>query len=287
MRYQNALGSLVVSVVAALLLAGCGSEVGTTSRTPESSGSGETKLTGKLVMNGSTSMEEVCGALKEALMAHNPDLSVEIQATGSGAAVKALDDGIAQIGNLSRAVKEEENAEGQYAAVTIALDGIAVVVHPDNGVSDLTVEDLKAIYTKEKTNWKDFGGRDAAIHVVGREEGSGTRDGFESIVVKDCLYDVIASSTGNVIAQVKSDENAIGYVSFASVNEEVKALKVGGISPSEESIGDKTYAIQRPFVHAYKKDTTDPNVLGYLEFLKTEEAQSLIKAQKLVPVKFW
>lgn len=290
MRGKQGWALTAATAIALLGITGCNQEVPTGSTAPTTQGSAtETALTGKLILSGSTSMEKVCSALNEAFKSHNPDLTIELQATGSGAAITALGEGTAQIGNLSREVKDAENADGRYAAVTIALDGIAVIVHPENPVADLGLADLAAIFKGEKTNWKDFGGADAAIHAVGREEGSGTRDGFESVVgVEDaCEYGSIANSTGNVVTKVASDKNAVGYVSFASVSEGVKALQVGGVAPAEATIADKSYALQRPFVHAYKKDTTDPNVLAYLAFLQTDEAQNLIKAQDLVPQKFW
>ncbi len=261
--------------------AGTGSAAGDTNSTPE--------LTGTLVMSGSTSMETVCGALNEAFGAKHPNLTIDLQATGSGAAITALNDGTAQIGNLSRAVKDSENPDGKYEAITIALDGIAVIVHKDNTAADLTSEQLASIFQKEVTNWKDVGGPDKAITVIGRETGSGTRDGFEEVVgvADECQYDATLDSTGAVVARVASDEGAIGYVSFASVGEGVKALKVGGVAPSESTIADKTYVIQRPFVHAYLKDTKDTRVQAYIEFLKTDEAQNIIRDSDLVPQKFW
>ena len=279
-------------------LTGCtAGEVGANSSVPGTdtgkSGSGDTstaaKLTGSLVMAGSTSIEKVCGALGEAFGDKHPELTIDLQATGSGAAITALNDGTAQIGNLSRAVKDSENPDGKYEAITIALDGIAIIVHKNNAAADLTAEQLASIFKKEVTNWKDVGGPDKAITVIGRETGSGTRDGFEEVVkVKDaCQYDATLDSTGAVVARVASDEGAIGYVSFASVGDGVKALKVGGVTPSESTIADKTYVIQRPFVQAYIKDTKDVRVQAYIEFLKTDEAQKLIRDADLVPQKFW
>ena len=171
-------------------LTGCtAGEVGANSSVPGTdtgkSGSGDTstaaKLTGSLVMAGSTSMEKVCGALGEAFGDKHPELTIDLQATGSGAAITALNDGTAQIGNLSRAVKDSENPDGKYEAITIALDGIAIIVHKNNAAADLTAEQLASIFKKEVTNWKDVGGPDKAITLIGRETGSGTRDGFEAV----------------------------------------------------------------------------------------------------------
>ncbi len=291
----------IMALSAALLLGaaaltGCQSgEVGAGSSAAGSSGKNEpasgeeAKLTGTLTMAGSTSMEKICGSLNEAFGEKNPDLTIDLQFGGSGAAITALNAGTAQIGNLSRAVKDSENPEGKFETITIALDGIAVVVHKNNPVADLTAEQLASIFKKETTNWKDVGGADKTITLIGRETGSGTRDGFEEVLkVKDaCQYDATLDSTGAVVARVASDENAVGYVSFASVGDSVKALKVGGVAPSEPTIAGKTYTIQRPFVQAYLKNTKDTRVQAYVEFLKTDEAQKMILDAGLVPQKFW
>ena len=234
-------------------------------------------------------MTDVCTALNEAFMKKNSGVKVVLNGGGSGASITALGDGSAQVGNLSRAVKDSENADGKYEAITIALDGIAVVVGKDNAVADLTTEQLAKIFKKEITNWKDVGGKDAAISVIGRESGSGTRDGFEDIVkVKDaCQYDVTLNSTGAVVSKVMSDANAIGYVSYSAVSDEIKALKVGGVEINDDNIADKSYALQRPFVHAYLKNTDNELVQAYLQFLQTDEAQNIMKKDKLIPQEFW
>lgn len=282
--------------LAVLSLAGCaGGEVGGTSSTASAGGNGSSgstqaaKLTGTLTMAGSTSMDKICSAINEAFKEENPDLTIDLQFGGSGAAITALNEGKADIGNLSRAVKDSENADGNYEVITIALDGIAVVVHPDNPVKDLSKEQLAAIFSGKTTNWKEVGGNDGSITVIGRESGSGTRDGFEEIVgVKDaCQYAAQLDSTGAVVSRVASDDKAIGYVSLASVSDQVKAVSVGGVTPSMDTVADGSYVLQRPFVHAYKKDTKNQNVLAYLEFLKTSTAQQLMKDEGLVPVEFW
>lgn len=281
--------------LAVVALAGCNSgEVGGTSSNAStgnnSSGSSETaKLTGTLTMAGSTSMDAICSAINEAFKEENPDVTIDLRFGGSGAAITALNEGKADIGNLSRAVKDEENADGNYEVITIALDGIAVVVHPDNPVKDLSKEQLADIFSGKTTNWKDVGGNDGSITVIGRESGSGTRDGFEEIVgVKDaCQYAAQLDSTGAVVSRVASDDKAIGYVSLASVSDQVKAVSVGGVTPSMDTVEDGSYVLQRPFVHAYKKDTKNQLVLAYIEFLKTETAQKLMEDEGLVPVEFW
>ena len=282
-------GSAIAAVaMMATLLAGCNSEVGGTS-TPSTGSSGEETLKGTLVFSGSTSMTDVCTALSEAFKNQYPDVTVTLNGGGSGAAIPALEDGSAQIGNLSRAVKEEENPDGKYEAITIALDGIAVVVNKDNPVTDLTLEQFAQIFKKEVTNWSEFGGADATISVIGREEGSGTRDGFEDIVDvgDECQYDVQLNSTGAVVSRIMSDPNAIGYVSYSAVNDDIKALKVGGVEISDENIENKTYQLQRPFVHAYLNGTDNELVQAYLEFLQTDEAQNIFKEDKLIPQEFW
>ncbi len=284
---KKLLSAAAAAALIAMSLAGCsGGEVGGSSA-PADASSGEAALSGTLVMTGSTSMTDVCTALNAAFMEKYPDVTVTLNGGGSGAAITALDQGSAQIGNLSRAVKDEENPDGKYTAITIALDGIAVIVNKDNPVADLTLEQMAKIFTREITNWKDLGGADAPISLIGREEGSGTRDGFEDIVGADKYdYDVQLDSTGAVKSRVQTDANAIGYISYSAVDDSVSAVKVGGVAISDETIADKSYALQRPFVHAYLKDTDNELVNAYLEFLKSDEAQNIMKEDKLIPQDF-
>lgn len=291
---KKTIGILAAALSAALLLAGCGSEVGGTDA-PSSTASGATSggasesLTGTLKFAGSSSMEGVVNALGEAFKAKNPGISVTVDQQGSGSAVPALNDGTAGIGNLSRKVKAEENADGKYEVINIAIDGIAVVVNPENKVADLTLEQIAQVFKGEITNWKELGGDSDPIYVVGREEGSGTRDGFEEVVgVKGkCKYGTLLKETGDVVSRVASEKAAIGYISFASVSDKVTAVKVGGVPVSDEAIADGSYKLQRPFVQVYRKGTTDALTLAYLEFLKSDEGQSIVKEEKLIPVKFW
>jgi phosphate transport system substrate-binding protein len=278
-----------------MLFTGCQSEVtpdnsaGGTSQTEDSkaeeNSQDESKLTGTLSLTGSTSMAEVCNALGEAFMKKYPGTTVQKGGTGSGEAAPAVLAGTAQIGDLSRAIKEDENPD-QFTAVTIALDGIGVVVNKDNPVAALSKEEIAKIFTGEITNWKELGGNDQAITVVGREESSGTRDGFESIFsVKDeCKYAVVQQETGMVVSKVGSDASAIGYVSLASVDETkgVKALEVDGVKATEENVANGTYVVQRPFVQIYLKGSTDPLVKAWFEFLASEEGQQIIESKKLV-----
>ena len=194
-------------------------------------------------------MEKVIGALGESFMAENPNVTFTYNPTGSGSGIQAVSEGRCDIGLSSRALKDEEKASG-LKETTLALDGIAIIVNPENPVSDLDVETIAKIYTGEITNWKDVGGNDAEIVLIGREAGSGTRDGFESITdTKDaCQYRQELTSTGDVIATVAQNPDAIGYASLSAVKDTVKALTVGGVAPSEETVKDGSYVVQRPFV---------------------------------------
>ena len=293
---KKILGALAAAALLTLAMTGCNQEVTGSSSAPSDSASGSSQagsqteeLSGNLVFAGSSSMEGVMSKLSEEFRKEHSKVTFEVGVTGSGAAITGLNDGTAQIGNLSRNVKDEENPDGKYEVITIALDGIAVIVNPNNSVSDLTKEQIADIFTGKITNWKDLGGADKQIYVVGRDATSGTRDGFESIlgIKEKCAYEAELPETGDVKAKISSDEAAIGYISFASVSEGVKALKVGGVTVSTETIADNSYVIQRPFVHAYVKGTKDDLVLAYLDFLKTDNAQELIESEHLVPVEFW
>ena len=207
------------------------------------------KDSGSVSTDGSTSMEKVIGALGESFMAKYEGTTFTYNPTGSGSGIKAVQAGTCDIGLASRNLKDEEKSSGLKQTV-LALDGIAVIVHPNNPVSDLDVETIAKIYTGEITNWKDVGGNDAEIVLIGREAGSGTRDGFESITGTDgaCKYRQELTSTGDVITTVSQNPDAIGYASLASLKDSVKALTVGGVAPTEDTVKDGSYVIQRPFV---------------------------------------
>ena len=212
-------------------------------------------LSGSVATDGSTSMEKVIGVLGESFMEMNPDVTFTYNPTGSGSGITAVSEGRCDIGLSSRALKDEEKESGLTETV-LAYDGIAVIVNPENTISDLSVEDIAKIYTGEITNWKDLGGADAEIVVIGREAGSGTRDGFESITdtKEKCIYRQELTSTGDVITTVSQNPNAIGYASLSAVKETVKALTVGGVAPSEETVKDGSYVVQRPFVLVTRTD---------------------------------
>ena len=212
-------------------------------------GCGKQSVSGSVSTDGSTSMEKVIGALGESFMANNEGATFTYNPTGSGSGIKAVQAGTCDIGLASRNLKDEEKSSGLKQTV-LAYDGIAIIVHPDNPVSDLDVETIAKIYTGEITNWKEAGGNDAQIVLIGREAGSGTRDGFESITGTegDCQYRQELTSTGDVITTVSQNPDAIGYASLASLKDTVTALKVGGVEPTEATVKDGSYVIQRPFV---------------------------------------
>ena len=243
------------------------------------------KLSGTVSTDGSTSMEKVIGALGEAFMEANPDVTFTYNPTGSGSGIQAVQEGRCDIGLSSRALKDEEKAAGLTETV-LCYDGIAVIVNPENTVEDLTLEQIAAIYTGEIKNWSEVGGADAEIVLIGREAGSGTRSGFEEIVeVKDkCQYRQELSSTGDVITTVAQNPGAIGYASLASVKDTVKAVKVGGVTPSEETVKDGTYAIQRPFVLATKTDVKlNDAAQAFFDYVTSGDANEIIVSAGVVP----
>jgi phosphate transport system substrate-binding protein len=241
-------------------------------------------LAGKIVASGSTSMEELMTALGEAFTVINPDVSVEIQGGGSSTGVKNASNGVTEIGNSSRALKADEKSLGLTEHV-VALDGIAVVVNAANPVSDLTTAQIADIFTGKITNWKDVGGQDAAIVVVVRESGSGTRDGFEDILkIKDqCVETQVANETGIVKSTVAGNELAIGYMSLGKVDQSVKALQVGGVVASEASVLDKTYILQRPFLCLTKGEESGL-VKAFFTFVMSDAGQTLVEQKGYVPV---
>lgn len=243
------------------------------------------ELSGTLSMNGSTSMEKVIKAVNGAFMDKNKGVTVNLNLTGSGTGIQEASEGKCDIGNSSRKLKDDE-AE-KLDATVIGLDGIALVVNPTNKLDDITIEDLAKVYSGEITNWKDLGGDDKAIVVIGREDGSGTRDGFESIVMgdKQPQYAQELESTGSVINAVATTDGAIGYASLANVDETVKALKIGGVEATEENVKSGAYEVQRPFICATLKGSDNKLVKAYLDFILSEEGQALVLAQGAVPVK--
>ena len=277
--------SLIAGAALVAAATGC-SQTATSSvagTSSEASSTATEELSGTLSMNGSTSMEKVIKAVNGAFMEKNKGVTVNL--TGSGTGIQEASEGKCDIGNSSRKLKDEE-AE-KLDATVVGLDGIALVVNPVNKLEDISLEDLAKVYSGEITNWKELGGDDKAIVVIGREDGSGTRDGFESIVMgdKEPKYAQELESTGSVINAVATTDGAIGYASLANVDETVKALKVGGVEATEENIKSGTYEVQRPFICATLKGSDNKLVKAYLDFILSEEGQALVLAQGAVPVK--
>ena len=246
-------------------------------------GCGNTKTTGSVSTDGSTSMEKVIGALGEAFQ-NDTGISFTYNPTGSGSGIKAVQEGRCDIGLSSRDLKDEEKSAGLTGTV-LAYDGIAVIVNPENPVSDLSVETIAKIYTGEITNWSEVGGNDAEIVLIGREAGSGTRDGFESITGTEdvCKYRQELTSTGDVITTVAQNPGAIGYASVASVKDSVKAVTVDGIAPKEDTIKDGSYVLQRPFVLVTKADSDlSETAQKFFDYITSADANEIISAAGVV-----
>ena len=268
---------MILAMVMVLSLVACGSNEITTAQTD--------KLSGTVSTDGSTSMEKVIGGLGEMFMERNSDITFTYNPTGSGSGIKAVQEGRCDIGLASRSLKTEE-AESGLTETVLAYDGIAIIVNLENPVSNLDVETIAKIYTGEITNWSEVGGSDAEIVLIGREAGSGTRDGFESITGTEdvCQYRQELTSTGDVITAVSQNPGAIGYASVASVKDTVKAVTVGGVAPSNETILDGTYVIQRPFVLVTNVDAElSAAAKAFFDYALSAEAHELIIAAGVVP----
>lgn len=261
---------------------------GKTSTDDENVNGGSTTTETKTVStDGSTSMEKVIGALGESFMANNEGVTFTYNPTGSGSGITAVSEGRCDIGLSSRALKDEEKANGLVETV-LAYDGIAIIVNNDNPVTNISLEDLTKVYTGEITNWKDLGGNDGEIVLIGREAGSGTRDGFETITnTKDlCKYRQELTSTGDVITTVSTNPDAIGYASLASVKDSVKALTVDGVTATEATIKDGSYPIQRPFVLVTKSGASlSETAQSFYDYATSADVSEIITAAGCVPVK--
>ncbi len=288
---KKTLALILTLALSLAALTGCGSKTETPADTNTDS-SAQTEapaaLSGSVSTNGSTSMEKVIGALSEQFMADNSGVTVTYDPTGSGAGIEAASNGSVDIGLASRALKDEEKAGGLTETI-VALDGIAVIVNADSKVADLTVEQIGKIFTGEITDWSEVGGDAGTISCIGREAGSGTRDGFESITgTKDaCKLDQELTSTGGVIEAVAGNPNAIGYASLSAVEGKntVKAVTVGGVACTEATVLDGSYAIQRPFVLVTKTGVTlSPAAQAFFDYATSSAASQLIKAAGAVPV---
>ena len=266
------------------LLAGCGNNGNNTPSAGDNSGDAAATLSGTVATGGSTSMQKLMSMLQEDFMAKNGDVTVTYDPTGSGAGITGAGDGSLDIGLSSRGLHDDET---DVEAITVCLDGIAIVVNTENPVSDLSLEQLADIYTGKVTNWKEVGGNDAPIVVIGREAGSGTRDGFETIVdVKDeCQYAQELTATGAVTAAVAANANAIGYASLSAVDESVSAVDVNGVACTEETVKDGSYAVQRPFNFIVKKDAQLSDAAqAFLTYATDGSANDWILEAGCVPV---
>lgn len=288
---KKTLALILTLALSLAVLTGCGSKTETPADTNTDSNAqteAPAALSGSVSTNGSTSMEKVIGALSEQFMADNSGVTVTYDPTGSGAGIEAASNGSADIGLASRALKDEEKAGGLTETI-VALDGIAVIVNTDSKVENLTVEQIGKIFTGEITDWSEVGGDAGTISCIGREAGSGTRDGFESITgTKDaCKLDQELTSTGGVIEAVAGNPNAIGYASLSAVEgkDTVKAVTVGGVACTEATVLDGSYAIQRPFVLVTKTgETRSPAAQAFFDYATSSAASQLIKAAGAVPV---
>ena len=279
------------AVAAAAALTACGGSASSAAASSTSAAAGSTAsstaaaLSGNVATGGSTSMKNVIAALTEGFAEVEPGVTVSYDPTGSGAGITGATDKTLDIGLSSRALKDDEKAD--VDGTTIALDGIAIIVNNASKVEDLTVDQLKQMFTGEITNWSEVGGDDGEIVLIGREAGSGTRDGFESIVdVKDsCKYAQELTATGAVISAVEANPLAIGYASLSAVGDTVKMITVGGVECSEETVKDGSYEVQRPFVFVTNKSVTlSEQAQAFFDFATSADAADLIRTAGAVPV---
>lgn len=287
---KKLLAIFLTAALSVTMFAGCSSDSGNGDSSTAEGGSsaGQTEeVSGNILLNGSTSMENVVNALNEVWNQNNPNAQAEGQYTGSGDGIKAVADGTADIGDSSRALSDDEKAQGLVENV-IALDGIAVVTDPNNTVSNLTKDQLVQIYTGQITNWSEVGGADQQIVVIGRESNSGTRGAFEELLeIEDqCQYAQEINSTGGILSTVQSTPGAIGYSSLADLTDDVKALSLDGVEPTVDNVKAGTYALQRPFVMATKGtiDEQEAQVKAYLEFVLSAEGQAIVADCGLITV---
>lgn len=279
------------AAAAAAALTACGGSASSAAASSTSTVAGSTAssaaaaLSGNVAAGGSTSMKNVIAALTEGFAEVEPGVTVSYDPTGSGAGITGATDKTLDIGLSSRALKDDEKAD--VDGTTIALDGIAIIVNNASKVEDLTVDQLKQMFTGEITNWSEVGGDDGEIVLIGREAGSGTRDGFESIVdVKDsCKYAQELTATGAVISAVEANPLAIGYASLSAVGDNVKMVTVGGVECSEETVKDGSYEVQRPFVFVTNKSVTlSEQAQAFFDFATSADAADLIRTAGAVPV---
>ncbi len=270
---------LAVVALMATMVTGCGTKDEAPTSNPTE------KVSGTVATDGSTSMEKVIGYLSEAYMEENSDVKITYNPTGSGSGIQAVQEGRCDIGLSSRNLKDEEAKE--LKGTVVAIDGIAIIVNPQNPIADLTIEQISSLYKGEITNWKEIGGYDAPVVLIGREAASGTRDGFESITDTEdaCKYSQELTSTGDVVQTVASNPNAIGYASLASVKDTVKAIDVEGVTPTTETIQNGTYKVQRNFVFVTKKNKELTGAAkSFFDFATSAAADELVTEAGAVPV---
>ena len=299
---KNRVKKMVAILTAATMVAagvmGCGSSdtnadannsndntTQTESQATDNNTADNTDLSGSVTLAGSTSMEKLANAMNEAFMEKYPNVSATAEFTGSSAGIESLAAGSVDIGDASRALSDDEKGQGIVENI-VAIDGIAVITDTDNTITDIKSEDLAKVYTGEITNWKDLGGKDEQIVVIGREAGSGTRDAFEELMdVKDsCKYAQELDSTGAVLAKVAATPGAVGYVSLDVLDDTVNGLKINAVEPTEENILAGTYVLQRPFVMATKGEISEQSeqVQAYFNFINSEDGQNVIKSVGLI-----
>ena len=286
MNYKKVFAVILAGAMM-MSMAACGSGAGSSTTKEEApAAQTTTELSGSVSTNGSTSMEKVIGVLSEQFMADHPNVKVTYDPTGSGTGIEAAKTGSTDIGLSSRALKEEETSDG-LKGITVALDGIAIIVNADNPVEDMSVEQIAQLFTGEAKDWSAVGGNAGEVACIGREAGSGARDGFESITkTKDfCVLSQELTSTGAVIEAVKSNPNAIGYASLSSVEgkEGIKAITVDGVGCSEATILDGSYQIQRPFVMVTNGRELSEAAQAFLDFATSADAKDLISSAGAVP----
>ena len=299
---KNRVKKMVAILTAATMVAagvmGCGSSdtnadannsndntTQTESQATDNNTADNTDLSGSVTLAGSTSMEKLANAMNEVFMEKYPNVSATAEFTGSSAGIESLAAGSVDIGDASRALSDDEKGQGIVENI-VAIDGIAVITDTDNTITDIKSEDLAKVYTGEITNWKDLGGKDEQIVVIGREAGSGTRDAFEELMdVKDsCKYAQELDSTGAVLAKVAATPGAVGYVSLDVLDDTVNGLKINAVEPTEENILAGTYVLQRPFVMATKGEISEQSeqVQAYFDFINSGDGQNVIKSVGLI-----
>lgn len=297
-RVKKMMAILTAATMVAAGVMGCGSSdtnadannsndntTQTESQATDNNTADYTNLSGSVTLAGSTSMEKLANAMNEAFMEKYPSVSATAEFTGSSAGIESLAAGSVDIGDASRALSDDEKGQGIVENI-VAIDGIAVITDTDNTITDIKSEDFAKVYTGEITNWKDLGGKDEQIVVIGREAGSGTRDAFEELMdVKDsCKYAQELDSTGAVLAKVAATPGAVGYVSLDVLDDTVNGLQINSVEPTEENILAGTYVLQRPFVMATKGEISEQSeqVQAYFDFINSEDGQNVIKSVGLI-----